>query len=391
MHGLASRAEEMRRSAIRVVFDAAEGQADLIRLEIGEPSFPTPPHVVEAANAAARAGFTKYTANGGFPSLRKLLAEKVERINGYGVSADQVVATPGGMNALFSTYLALLNPGDEVLLPSPGFPNMDEMVRLVGGQPRFYPLRRENGYRPVVGELDALVTPKTRVLFINTPGNPTGAVFSAGLVEELVAFARRRDLWLIADEVYDQLVLDDDLEHVSAGRFDTDQRVVSVYSFSKVYAMTGWRLGYAVAPPAVADTLRKLQEPQLSCPSAISQKAAEAALTGPQDVIEIMRRAYQQRRDRAWEAIRDHDLGAYRTEGTFYMLIDVSPAGLPSMDFTMQLLKTGRVSVAPGEVFGPAGQGLIRISMAIEAEPIVEGIRRIASAVHGSGEARGIA
>ena len=382
------RALGMKRSAIRTVFDAAEGRSEVIRLEIGEPSFPTPPHIVEAALRAARDGFTRYTANGGLPSLRKLLAEKVERIDGYSASPDQVVATPGGMNALFSIYLALLNEGDEVLLPSPGFPNMDETVKLLGGVPVFYPLTLEGGYLPIPAELDRLVTDRTRILFINTPGNPTGTVFPGALVKELVEFARRRGLWVIADEVYDQLVLDDDREHVSAARFDRDNRVISVYSFSKVYAMTGWRLGYCVAPKPLAETLRKLQEPQVSCPSAISQKAAEAALTGPQDAREAMRHAYQERRDRAWEVMRDVDLNGFRTQGTFYMLIDVAPAGVSSMDFTLRLLAESAVSVAPGEVFGPMGQGLVRISLANEPALTAEGIRRIAAAVHSAGSRR---
>ena len=190
---------------------------------------------------------------------------------------DEIVVTPGGMNALFTTYLALLEPGDGVLLPSPGFPNMDEMVRLLGGEPSFYPLRSKAGYLPDPAEIEALITPRTTAIFVNSPSNPTGTVIPGDLMERLVALARKHDLWLISDEVYDELILDPDLAHVAARRFDTDGRVISIYSFSKVYAMTGWRVGYAVAPRAVADVMRKLQEPQVSCPSTISQKGAEAA------------------------------------------------------------------------------------------------------------------
>jgi aspartate aminotransferase len=381
VRSFAPRAVAARRSTIREVFDLANRVPAAIRLEIGEPSFPTPEHVVQAAFEAARAGFTRYTPNGGFASLRELLAERLRRVDGYEPHPDEVVVTPGGMNALFSIYLALLAPGDEALLPTPGFPNMDEMVRLLGGAPVFYELRRDEDYLPDPERLEALVTPRTKAIFVNSPSNPTGAVFPAELVERLVRLAERHDLFLIADEVYDELVLDRDREHVAARRLDASGRVVSVYSFSKVYAMTGWRVGYAVAAPALADLLRKLQEPEVSCPSAVSQKAAEAALVGPQEVIASMRDAYRARRDRVWKLVQERRLHAFRTQGTFYMLVDVSDAGLPSLDFALRLLSEWGVAVAPGEVFGPAGEGLVRISLAEEPEVIEEGVRRLADAI----------
>ena len=388
MKEFAPRAAAARRSTIREVFDLANRLPGAIRLEIGEPSFPTPGHVVEAAFEAARAGFTRYTPNGGLPSLRELLAEKIRLVDGYDVHPDQVVATPGGMNALFSIYLALLAPGDEVLLPTPGFPNMDEMVKLLGGVPVFYELRREEGFLPDLDRLEAVVTPRTKAIFTNSPGNPTGAVFPGELVEALVRFAERHDLFLIADEVYDQMVLDPEREHVASARFDEEGRVISVYSFSKIYAMTGWRLGYAVARPELADLLRKLQEPEVSCPSTISQKAAEAALSGPQEVVATMRDAYRERRDRAWELLTTQGLPAFRTQGTFYMVLDVSEAGLAPHEFAMRLLSEWGVAVAPGEVFGPAGRGLVRISLAEEPEVIEEGLGRVVDAVRALAETR---
>ncbi len=263
-----------------------------------------PDHVIDAAMAAARSGFTKYGPNGGLASLRELLAAKIAKVDGFEVDPDQVVVTPGGMSALSSTYLALVDPGDEVLLPTPGFPNMDQMVMLFGGVPVFYPLSAANGFLPDLALLEKAVTPRTKVLFINTPSNPTGAVFPPALVEGLVDLCRRHDLWLLSDEVYDELILEEGISHTAAGRFDTDGRVVTVYSFSKVYAMTGWRVGYATAPPALAATLRKLQEPLVSCPSTVSQKAAEAALTGPRRPFDEMLEAYRQRRLAAVAASR---------------------------------------------------------------------------------------
>jgi len=381
LDGIARRALDARRSAIREVFDLANRLPDAIRLEIGEPSFATPRFIVEAAFEAAAGGFTRYTPNGGYPALREALAEKIERVDGYAVDPDSVVVTPGAMNALFSIYLALLDPGDEVLLPTPGYPNMDEMVRLLGGEPVFYRLDAASGYLPSREELEPLVTARTKAIFANSPGNPTGAVFPAETVRGLGELAAERGVWLISDEVYDELILDEEPAHVSAAALVPGAPVIPVYSFSKVYAMTGWRLGYCAAPPALADVLRKLQEPQVSCPSAVSQKAAEAALRGPRDEIDAMRAAYRERRDRAVETAAALGLDAFRTQGTFYMLVDVARAGLSAREFTFRLLDEFRVAVAPGEVFGPGGDGLVRLSFAVEADELAEGLSRIAAAI----------
>ena len=383
MRTAGSRAAGLRRSEIRVLFDAAaRAPGDVIRLEVGEPSFTTPSHVIEAAARAARQGHTGYGPNGGLPSLRELLSEKLQRVNAIEASLDQIVVTPGAMNALYSVYLALLEPGDEVLLPTPGFPNMDEMVRLLGGRPVFYPLAADEGFLPDAAALDGLVTPSTKILFVNTPSNPTGAVYPASLMEDLVELAARHDLWLLCDEVYDEMVLTPGCVHTAAAPFDTDGRVITVCSFSKVYAMTGWRVGYAVAPAAVADVLRTLQEPQVSCPSTISQKAAEAALTGPRAPYEAMLQAYRRRRAAALEAAATAGLRAVAPDGTLYMLVDVSGAGLDDLDFALSLLGAHAVSVAPGSVFGPAGSGWARISLAAEEDRITEGLRRMGQAVH---------
>jgi aspartate/methionine/tyrosine aminotransferase len=371
------RARALQRSEIRVLFDAALRNPEAIRLEVGEPSFTTPNHVIDAAMKAASAGFTKYGPNGGLSSLRELLVAKIAKVDGFDVNPDQVVVTPGGMNALASTYMALLDPGDEVLLPTPGFPNMDQMVELFGGQPVFYPLLAVDGFLPDLDRLGATVTPRTKVLFVNTPANPTGAVYPAALMEGLVELCCKHDLWLLSDEVYDELILEDGLGHTAAAQFDGDGRVVTVYSFSKVYAMTGWRVGYAVAPRGLAATLRKLQEPLVSCPSTISQKAAEAALTGPRRPFDEMLAVYKRRREVALAATATAGITAVRSQGTLYMLLDISAWRGSSMDFALSLLEQRGVSVAPGSVFGPAGEGWLRISLAADDAAITEGIKRI--------------
>jgi len=385
MRSLSAAAAALPRSAIRMLFDLAERRDGVLRLEVGEPSFTTPSHIIDAAAAAARAGHTGYGPNGGLLSLRELLAEKLRAVDGITASVEEIVVTPGGMNALYSVYMALLNPGDEVLLPTPGFPNMNGMVRLLGGVPVFYDLSAGDGYIPDVARLEPLVSSKTKVLFVNTPANPTGAVFGAGVMADLVEFADRHDLWLLSDEVYDELVLDPDAEHTAAASFDAAGRVVTVFSFSKVYAMTGWRVGYAVSPPELADVLRTLQEPQVSCPSTISQKAAEAALAGPREPIEAMRLAYCERRAAALRACTAHGIAAVAPAGTIYMMLDIG--GRDSLAFALDLLVTADVSVAPGMVFGPAGEGKVRISLAADPHTIVEAIGRMAGVLADSAEA----
>ena len=373
------RARDLRRSTIRVLFDAADQNPDAIRLEVGEPSFTTPQHIIDAASSAAAAGYTRYGPNGGLTSLRELLVDKIQKVNGFKAAFDQVVVTPGAMNGLYSIYAALLNPGDEVLLPTPGFPNMDETVRLLGGQPVFYELERHDGYLPDPDRIASLVTPRTKALFLNTPNNPTGAMLPPERIEAILSVTSERGVWVISDEVYDQLILDDGLPYLSPGSVDTSMPIISVYSFSKVYSMTGWRVGYVVAPPALAQILRTLQEPQVSCPSTISQKAAEAALTGPREPIEAMRSAYVENRDSAWTRLLDLGLEGFRTQGTFYMLIDKAKSGLAPLDFSLRLLEEGGVAVAPGEVFGPGGNEVVRISLANDRENIELGLDALSS------------
>ena len=377
MRPLARTANALPRSEIRVLFDQAAEHPDAIRLEVGEPSFNTPDHIIEAALRAAREGHTGYGPNGGLASLRELLAHKIRQIDGFEVSPGEIVVTPGGMNALYSCYLALINPGDEVLLPTPGFPNMDAMVRMMGGCPVFYPLRAADRYLPDPERIAALATDRTTTLFVNTPANPTGAVFPARMMQDLVELCNHHDLWLLSDEVYDELVLDQGSVHTSAARYDTEGRVITVFSFSKVYAMTGWRVGYAAAPRPVADLMRKLQEPQVSCPSTISQKAAEAALLGPREPIRAMLDAYRRRRDVALAAATEAGLGFVAPAGTMYMMLEVEAGGRSMLRFALDLLDDHAVSVAPGSVFGPGGDGYVRISLAAEDGAIAEGLRRL--------------
>jgi len=380
------RARAYRRSEIRVLFDAAAKTPGALRLEVGEPSFTTPSHIIDAAAKAAHDGHTGYGPNGGLNSLRELLSEKLFKVNNISAEIDDIVVTPGGMNALYSTFGILLEPGDEVLLPTPGFPNMDEMIRLYSSKPIFYHLRAENSFLPDLDELKSLVTPRTKAIFINSPSNPTGSIFDEKTMMALVEYAKQNDLWIVSDEVYDELILDESVQHVPAARFDDDGRVISIFSFSKVYAMTGWRVGYLVANRQIADLARNLQEPQVSCPSTISQKAAEAALTGPRTQIESMLSAYRKRLGIALDIAADNKIRAVKSAGTIYMLLNVGDFGSTGdVKFALDLLKSHKVSIAPGSVFGPGGKGMIRISLAASESTIEKGIIGIADFLKNGG------
>ena len=368
----------MRRSGIREIMDLAAGMDEVVHLEVGQPCFDTPDHIVEAAHKAAVDGFTRYTPNAGLPSLREVIAAKLVSVNDLEIGVENVVVTTGAVGGLATALMAVLNPKEEVLIPDPGWPNVEMMVVCAGGVAKYYPLSRENDFVPAIDVLETLIAPETKAIVINSPSNPTGAVFARETVEALVDFAARHDLYLIADEVYEQIVFDD--HHHSPKRFDLDGRVVGVHSLSKTTAMTGWRVGYAVASAALAEFIGKLQEPYFSCASSVSQKAAEAALAGPQDCVDEMRQQYRRNRDLAAGLLTETGLSFVHPQGAFYTLVDVSPLGYDSYEFARRLLQEAEVAVAPGRTFGPRGEGYVRLSLASTSVEIREGISRLAAA-----------
>jgi aspartate aminotransferase len=380
-------ARSMPVSRIREVMELAWGDPEAVHLEVGEPDFPTPEHVVEAAHEAARMGLTRYAPNAGIPELREALADKVARRNGYGARAEQVVVTQGGIQALYLALRALLEPGDEVLLPDPAWPNYRMIAHLLGARVLSYPLVAEGGFLPRLEDLERLATPRTRAMLVNSPSNPLGTVVPRELMEGLLAFARRRGLWFVSDEVYDEVVFDDDF--LSAGSLaEPGDRLVSVYSFSKVYAMTGWRVGYLVAPPETASLLTGMQEPIVSCVNTPAQMAALAAVTGPQDVVREMNEAYRARRDESLGILARGGLPSSRPSGAFYVWTDVSGAGVPSVDFARSLIEREHVAVAPGSAFGELGEGYVRLSLASSREDLLEGTARLVRFVRLLGEVR---
>ncbi len=367
--------DRFTRSGVRVLMEMAARVPDCIHLEVGEPDFPTPAHIVEAAYRAGREGFTKYTPNAGLPSLREAIAAKVRRENGFPCLPDQVVVTPGAIAALALATLTVAGRDDEVLIPDPGWPNYQSIVALAGARPVYFPLRADRGLQPDPGEVEALVTPRTKAILVNTPGNPTGAVFTRETAEALVRLAARHDLYVISDEIYEALVFEG--EHVPLARFDADGRVLSIFGFSKTYAMTGWRLGYLVTSRDLAPRAASLLEPIASCASSISQKAGEAALAGPQDCVRQFRDSYRVRRNLVRDILDGTGLLATVPRGAFYALLDARRTGKTGMQFAQALLERERVAVTPCESFGPSGAQAVRISFATAEHLLKEGLGRL--------------
>ena len=376
MKPLSSIAEALPRSGIREVMALASKMENVIHLEVGEPSFNTPAHIIDAAFEAAGRGETKYTSNYGTPKLRQAIAGKYTATWGRTITSDEVLASTGGVNAIAATTFAICEPGDEILVPDPGWPNYISIAGLAHAKPVRYPCRIEDGFLPDLDAIRKLITPRTKILIICNPSNPTGVVFPAETVKALVDLAAEHDLYLIADEIYEALVFDG--EHTPASQFDADGRVITISGFSKTFAMTGWRLGYAIANPELILLAGKMMEPLTSCPTGPSQAAGYAAIKGPQDCVEGMRQAYLQRRNIARDILVPAGLLPVVPQGAFYALLDLRSTGLPSRELALKMLEEEKVAVAPGDTFGNVtSTGMVRMSLASSDDNVAEGCRRI--------------
>jgi aspartate aminotransferase len=364
-------------SGIREIYNVAATMPDAIRLEAGQPDFRTPDHIVEAGRRALAEGWHGYTPTAGLASLRERLAAKLGRVNGIHVEPGQVVSSVGGVGVLSAAMAALVDPGDEVLLPDPGWPNVRLMVAMLHGRMVPYACPPELAFRPDLDRLEALITPRTKVLVVNSPNNPTGSVYPAGLLRRLGEIAERHGLWVISDECYDQIVLDG--SGVAPGmRAQADpDRVVSCFTMSKSYAMTGWRLGYATASAPVLESMVKMIEATASGAATVSQKAAEAALDGPQECVAEMVAAYRRRRDLVVELLSEAGRLIAVPDGAFYILVDISSTGLDALELARRLLRERGVAVAPGTAFGTVASGAVRVSLASSDQDLREGIGRL--------------
>jgi aspartate/methionine/tyrosine aminotransferase len=375
MKPLSTRAIGVPRSEIRVLLEMAQSVPNAVHLEIGQPCFPTPPHIVEAGCRAAKDGETRYTLNAGNVSLREKFAADLTRTTGAPTTADNIVVTGGSMQALSASFAALFNPGETALIPNPGYPNYTMMAQVFGIEPIYYPLYPDNGFHIGMDDLESRIGPSTKVIVTNSPANPTGAVFSETEVRELVALAERHDLYILSDEAYDRIIFEGD--HVAPRKFDTSGRVISCYSFSKTYSMAGWRIGFLVASTEIAAIMTKMQEVFVACASSVSQKAAEAAIDGSQESVGAMVDFYRGNRDVASEKLSEAGIPFVRPSGAFYTLIGLPDGEADSFAFAEKLLKTTGVVVAPGRTFGSGTSRFIRISLAVQQPVLVDGLSRI--------------
>ena len=373
MPRLAATVESTPHSGIRRMAELARQIPDVIRLEAGDPSFNTAPHIRDAAFAAMADGHTKYTPSGGFASLRQSLAARVGQRNGIRAEAEEIVVTAGGCGGLFTSLMTLLDPGDEVLVPDPGWPNYRAQIHVLGGRSVAYPVDLRGGSIDP-DAIESLITERTKIVIVNSPNNPSGAVYDAAALTGLADVCARHDLWVISDECYDELTFD--VEHVSIAAVAPSERIVTIFSFSKTYAMTGWRIGYVVAPRSLAGEVLKAQEPVHANASSVSQKAAEAALAGDQTHVAAMRDVYRGRRSMALDALGAAGVDYVMPQGAFYVMIDVSALG-SSMDAAVALLERDHVSVVPGSAFGERGEGWARVSLCASDDDLREGLGRV--------------
>ena len=363
-------------SGIRAIYEVASRLDDVVMLSVGEPDVPLAPHIAEAAKAAWDADETNYTANGGIPALRQAIVGKLARDNDVHVDVEQVWVTVGATQGLHQAMALLLGAGDEVLVPDPGYTTFTMNARMLDAVPVPYPLHPEAGFLPGIEQLERLVTERTRVLIVNSPSNPLGVVFPRETLEALLDLARRHDLWVISDEVYEAFTYD--AAHVSIASLDTDDRVFSVFSLSKTYAMTGVRVGYLVVPPGMSATMRAVQEATISCVAAPDQHAGVAAITGEQDHVARAATHYRSNMELAARLLDERGIRYQRPAGSFYLWVDMGHAsGGDVASWAMAFLLEHRVAVAPGSAFGRSGEGWIRVCLAATPEDVATGLGRL--------------
>jgi len=348
----------------------------VLSFAVGEPDFPTPAHIVEAAKKALDDGYTKYTPAPGLRELREAIAEKSQKENRIPAKPENVLVAPT-KHTLFMTCMALLDSGDEAIIPDPGWVSYAPMVTLAGARPVPVRAADEEGFVPSADAVADAITSHTRILMLNSPSNPAGSVYSRAETKALADLAVDRDLILVSDEIYEKILYEG--EHVSPacldGMFD---RTVTVNGFSKTYSMTGWRLGWLVAPTPLFKEISKIQEHTITCATAFAQKAGVAALRGPTAPLEAMVKEFRARREIVLKALaKIEGVSTSRPSGAFYAFPRID-APIDSSALSERILKEASVAVTPGSAFGAAGEGHLRISHAASRETIAEGLRRIA-------------
>jgi aminotransferase len=374
---LSERVAQLKPSGIRKFFDIAATMKEVISLGIGEPDFPSPQPIVQAGIQALNNHETHYTANRGILPLRKAISDHLEKM--YGVSYDpqeEIVATVGGSEALLLAISALLNPGDEVLLPTPCFVSYQGVILLAGGVSVEVPSRMENNFVPDPKELEAAITPKTKAILINFPSNPTGAIAERETLLEIAKLAEKHDLIVISDEIYDQLVYNG--EHVCFPALPNMRaRTILIGGFSKDYAMTGWRIGYICAPREILDGIARIHQYVIMTAPTMSQYAALEGLQCCESYVQDMVKEYDRRRRLVVEGFNYIGLPTFEPRGAFYAFPQVGASGLNDEEFAERLLTEKQVAMVPGSAFGPGGEGFARCSYATAYDQLEEALDRI--------------
>jgi len=373
--------KKIKPSGIRKLFDLAQNRKDIISFGIGEPDFITPDHVREAAKQAIEEGYTHYTPNAGFADLREALSQKLNDFNHIPAKSEEVLVSSGGTQALFSAFYVLLNPGDELIVPDPGFLVYGSQVILAGGNPVFLPIREENHFQIDPNELEKMVTPKTKAILLNSPSNPTGMVINREILEKVAEIAKEHHLFIISDELYEDILFDG-RTHLSIASFpDMKERTISIFGFSKSYAMTGWRIAYVTCPEFLVKEMIKIQQNTAVCPNSVTQRAVLYGLQNQQETkasIEKMRAAYQERRDVIMKGLNEIDgFECLSPEGAFYAFPNINKTGKNSEDLSMYLLDECGVVTVPGNAFGQYGEGYLRFSFATSVDMIKQGMEKI--------------
>lgn len=374
---LAPAAKAMRPSGIRKFFDLAADMPHCISLGVGEPDFKTPWSVRDAGIRSLELGRTKYTANAGLKDLRKEICTYLQRRFELHYQEENVLVTVGGSEAIDLAIRALVQPGDEVIIPEPCFVCYEPITQLTGGVPVHIATRAEDQFRLTADQLRAAITPKTKLLIFPYPNNPTGAVMSAAEVEEIAAVLRETNVLVLSDEIYSELTYGLD-RHVSIASLPgMAERTIVVNGFSKSYAMTGWRLGYAVGPAPLIKVMTKIHQSCIMSAPTTSQYAAITALRQCDDQIEMMRDEYNRRRRYVVKALNEMGLTCFEPRGAFYVFPSIQISGLTSSEFCEQLLREKEVAIIPGSAFGASGEGYARISYAYSVDHLQTAMKRI--------------
>lgn len=379
---IAERVERLQgESAFAILSKANELEAkgmNVIHLEIGQPDFKTPENIIDAAKEAMSDGYTGYGPTLGYNELREAVADYVKEYKNIDATKDNVVIVPGGKPTMFFTMLTLVEPGDEVIYPNPGFPIYESCIKFARGIPVPMPLTADNDFRPDVEKLKSLITPKTKLIIINNPGNPTGGIFEK---EDILAIddilKDRPDIFVLSDEIYDRLMYDGETISIASIPEMRDRTLV-LDGFSKTYAMTGWRIGYCVANVDIIKKFEMIMVNSVSCTCSFTQMAAVEALKGPQDSVVEMKNKFKERRDWLVNALNEIDgIKCCMPRGAFYAFPDISSFGLSSKEFADRLLEEEGIALAWGTSFGEYGEGHIRISYATSLENLKEAVERL--------------